>query len=505
MPPPSPYFSNLTNTFCTLATSLRFVAALTLAILVWASDTFNHLSTFNHVKYFLLSSTTKLISTWCAFISHSVRQPSLAQADSLLAHPPASAMVDSTLPSSAAGLNPFAAKQNLTFSVLSLSDESGWKEKTLVCRILLSNGSQTELHLVKDAKAQWEAMGFKTCPLPTPSYSMEIPRQTLRPYKNTTRTGIHAAHFIRLQFRTAVQRATQAMLPSLVTDHAHCPPGDLDTLTYDTVVNIAGHVLSLSSLQQADILPKRTVELQHNDYCVPVTLLGPMAKLQWDIGQLVVRVKRHYQGLTNLETTRLAWRCVNPPWLNLTPPTKDNAAASPARKALRRENLAPVTVAALLATDPSDASVKAVAAQPAAVTEKLFEETLWVAADRMRLPLTLHDSSGEVRCTWWSADWGRTFDLEQVSTMFTQCNTEDGQATFLAAINTAIAGEARWVLRPKIWHRDNGSQEMQWHVVSTEPLNHAFAAPPSDPLAPTAPATIPAKAAQHDNEALTED
>ena len=88
--------------------------------------------------------------------------------------------------------------------------------------------------------------------------------------------------------------------------------------------------------------------------------------------------------------------------------------------------------------------------------------------------------------------------------MFTQCNTEDGQATFLAAINTAIAGEARWVLRPKIWHRDNGSQEMQWHVVSTEPLNHAFAAPPSDPLGPTAPATIPAAATQHEDEALTE-
>ena len=94
-------------------------------------------------------------------------------------------------------------------------------------------------------------------------------------------------------------------------------------------------------------LQKRTLDLQHNDFTITVTLLGTMATLSWEPKQLVLFygcVKREYNGRTTLETTRLAWRLINPPWLDALALAEDS---QPARKALRRESHQPTTIHSL--------------------------------------------------------------------------------------------------------------------------------------------------------------
>lgn len=389
-----------------------------------------------------------------------------------------------TAPAATSGvLNPFAAKQTVSFAVVALSDESSWKEKTLVCRLLLHDGSQTELHLVKEAKVQWEAMGLKTTTLPTQPYTVELARSTIRPYKNAARTGIQASYFIRLQFRLQVQRAVTAAQP---LDRTHTDPSTLESVPYGTVVNVAGSVLALSPLVQADVLPKRTLDLQHGDFQIAVTLLGSMAKLRWEIGALAFLygcVKREYQGLTTLETTRLAWRVMTPPWLQLA----DSEAGTPPRKALRRESLQPLPIADLLRAELRDVSAKAVEAIALPVTEHLFSETLWIGTDRFRLPLTLQDTTGQLRCTWWSQDWNDAAGLKvsSLSTLFDACGTPEGKEAFLSTLNTALEPVHRWVLRPKTWRREDGTEECQWHVVSAD---SAVTPAPANPLMSQTPA-----------------
>lgn len=377
--------------------------------------------------------------------------------------------------SPAAGLNPFAARQNLTCCIVALSDERTWKEPTLCIRLLLLDGSQTELHAVKDAKTQFESLGVKGNTLPSQAYSLEISRSSIRPYKNSQRTGIQANFFVRLQWRVTLQRALCSIPPSLAADRTYCAPADLDHLPYDSVVNIAGRILSVSTLlSQPSHLQKRTLELQHGDFSISVTALGTMATLSWEAGQLVLLygcIKREYNGLTTLETTRLAWRMMNPPWLADLSSADD---AAPPRKALRRESLQPCPINILPPT-PSDGVLHAVIATANPVTNRIFNETLWLDDARMRLPMTLQDATGVVRVTFWSQDWPASIDINELGALYTQCNTPAGEDNFLQAINANLQNPARWLLRPKRWARDDGSVETQWHVVSMDTL------PPSSP------------------------
>ena len=123
-----------------------------------------------------------------------------------------------------------------------------------------------------------------------------------------------------------------------------------------------------------------------------------MATLSWEPKQLVLFygcVKREYNGLPTLETTRLAWRLINPPWRDALALAEDS---QPARKALRRESLQPTTIHSL----SPDNTCQAVVATADLLTTAIFTETLWIDDARMRLPLTLQDETGSLRATFWS-------------------------------------------------------------------------------------------------------
>lgn len=108
---------------------------------------------------------------------------------------------------------------------------------------------------------------------------------------------------------------------------------------------------------------------------------------------------------------------------------------------------------------------------------QLLTPSLWVgpSSDRVRLPIMLHDDTGNLHCTLWSSEFGTfiTSNVDELSTLFAACEGgPDAQATFLAALNENAEKMFRWTLRPRVWTRDQ-HVELQWHVahISDEPVS----------------------------------
>ena len=103
--------------------------------------------------------------------------------------------------------------------------------------------------------------------------------------------------------------------------------------------------------------------------------------------------------------------------------------------------------------------------------EDLFAVNIWhgPSNDSMRLHLKLRDPTDNMFATFWSSDFGETFgkNVAEFNAMWEDCaNGAAQQAAFLEALNVIADAELSWTLRPKIWKRNDGTQEVQWSVAA---------------------------------------
>lgn len=358
-------------------------------------------------------------------------------------------------------ISPFKAKQNILFQLLTARIED-WSEKTFCARILLRNGAQMEVQATKAAFDQWKNL---------PKYvvhTAEIARSVLKPYKGADKTGIQNDYFIRTQLRLPNLQRAVATFPLMdVKDRDIADPSNLDQFEDDQIFNVGGYVHGVEPPQPttAATIPRRKLELTNGEWHFTVTVLGDMTRAMPKAHTKLVIYsvkKRAWQGLLTLETTRLSWFLEDPKWLNLPDPSE-----GPRKKALRSETLPVVTLADVKQADGHQAACVHATMQP--FTEDILGASLWVGqdGDRMRLPIILRDSTGMLHCTLWSSEFGSFVprNVEELSNLFAACESGDeAKATFLKALNANANKLHSWTLRPRIWSREQGETEVQWHV-----------------------------------------
>ena len=361
-------------------------------------------------------------------------------------------------------LSPFKPKQNVLFQIVSARQED-WSEKTFCGRILLRNGDQMEVQATKAAFDQWNSLTKNV------AYTAEIARSVLKQYKGSDKTGIQHAFFLRTQFRLPqLQRAVASFRLHVVKDCEVASPDNLEQLPEDQIFNVAGFVHSVAAPppESGAALLRRQVVLAHGEWQFTVQFVGRAARAVPTVQTAVVvySVKKHcWQGILALETTRLTWCLENPPWLQVPHPSSEG----PLRKALRCEVLPTTTVNE--AKNASGQDAVCVLATMLPLDESILDTQLWVGAagDRMRLPITLRDSSGNLRCTLWSSEFGAFIEknTDELSELYAACEEGDeAKTTFLTALNANADKDFRWTLRPRMWTREHGEPELQWHVAA---------------------------------------
>ena len=366
-------------------------------------------------------------------------------------------------------LSPFKQKQHILFQVVSSRIES-WGEKTYCARILLRNGAEMEVQASKAALDQW-----KTIPKYV-TYTAEITRSMLKPYKAADKTGIQNEYFLRTQFRVPnLQRAVAAFPLHVVQPRDIADPSNFGQLPEDLIFNVAGVVQHVERPQPSSgpSLARRKVVLANGEWQFTVQFLGELAKNPPapPTSLVIFSVKKHvWQGVLSLETTRLTWCLDNPPWHTVPEPSEDG----PVRKALRTEALPIVSINDVKQANGQEA--KCIQAAMLPLDLEVLTTSLWVGADsdRMRLPITLRDATGNLPCTLWSSEFGNFIpkNIDELSTLFAACDEGlAAQTAFLAALNPNADKIFRWTLRPRIWTRDQ-NEELQWHVadISDEPV-----------------------------------
>lgn len=249
------------------------------------------------------------------------------------------------------GLSPFKAKQNILFQVVSARIED-WAEKTYCGRLLLRNGAEVEVQASKAALEQWKNIPKYV------AYTAEVARSILKPYKAADKTGIEADHFLRTQFRIPnMQRAVAGFPLSVVQARDIADPSNFSQLPEDLIFNVAGiiHHVERPPPDSGPTPARRNVVLATGEWQFTVQFLGDMARARPTPQTAVVIFsvkKRLWQGLLNLETTRLAWCLENPAWYRVPDPNQDG----PLRKALRSESLPVVPIADVKRADGQEAT-----------------------------------------------------------------------------------------------------------------------------------------------------
>ena len=345
-----------------------------------------------------------------------------------------------------------------------------WSERTYCGRILLRNGSEMEVQATKAALDQWNNVPKFV------AHTAEIMRSVLKPYKGADKTGINSTFFLRTQFRIpSLQRAVATFPLHCVQTRNMTDPSNLDQVPEDTIFNIAGHVhhVEAGQAESGSALARRKVVLLNGEWQTTVDFLGALTRsippIESKVAIFGVK-KRVWQGILTLETTRLSWCLEAAPWLDIVKAEE----GTPLRKAIRSEVLPAITIQEVKQSDGQEATC--VEATMAAFAEDVLDATLWVgqAADRMRLPVTLRDATGNLPCTLWSSEFGPLIkeNIDELSGLYAACeNGQEAKQAFLDALNANADKPFRWTLRPRFWEREKREKELQWHVACVQAPN----------------------------------
>ena len=361
-------------------------------------------------------------------------------------------------------LNPFPTKQKLEFQVVAKKMENDWAEPTLCLRILVKDGSEFELQATKTAMPQWNGVPKGV------AHTIEIPRGCVKPYTGSEKTGIKSSFFARCAYKNdSLVRSQQAFPTHTLADHDVVHGDNLQQVADDVLFNIIGVVHSGGAppaKARGKALPRRTVELFDKDWLVTLDLVGDLAAVELAPNANVVIVavkKREYCGVASVETTRLSYVIVDPPWGTFRPKSE----GSPAKKALKSEVLN-ITTIDTVKSSPGDAAAR-VTASMVPLAMDLFDKNIWVSTDveSIRLPVLLRDSTGDLPVSFWSASFGTVipYNIDELSALWDACgNGSEAQQAFLKALNANAGKCFSWTLRPSLWTRTDGSLQIQWTV-----------------------------------------
>ena len=367
-------------------------------------------------------------------------------------------------PARAMSLNAFAAKQKLEFQIVAKKTEDSWSQRALCARLLLSDGTEVELQAVKEALRQWAEIPKGVV------HVMDVTRACVRPYTGSDKTGIKAKFFLRMMYANgSLTRGAHGFHTHAFADRKLVRAPDLAQVGNDVVFNVAGIVHSGGApppQARGNALPRRTIELLDKDWQLSVDFVGDLSNAELAAGAKVVVVsckKKEYCGVLSLETTRLSYVIMDPPWATI----EAKPEGSPVRKALKSETLNFVTIDTAKASS-GDAALR-VKASRAAFTDDLFEKNIWVgdSAQNVRLPLVLRDQTGTMTVAFWSNTFGQVIphNVDELNTMWEACGNGDAaKATLLNALNTSVNKSFSWTLRPSKWTRTDGEVQIQWHV-----------------------------------------
>ena len=217
-----------------------------------------------------------------------------------------------------------------------------------------------------------------------------------------------------------------------------------------------------------NILLRRKIELRVSEWTFSIDLIGDLVTSNLEPGAklfIVGAKKSAYMCMQTVETTRLSYIIQDADWFEVQPAELD----TPVRKAMRMESLAPTSIRAL--GQAPDDEARCVDATMVPLTGSLFEERIWCGAlgDRMRLSIALRDDSGTVHATLWSSEFTNIINhnVDELGVMFAECEQGDAEKqAFIEALNENADTVLRWVLRPKVWRRENGDSTNQWNVAS---------------------------------------
>ena len=355
----------------------------------------------------------------------------------------------------------FKSKQALTFKVVAKKHETTWNPPTLCLRLLLPDGSELEGHFVREAISQFEALPLHV------SFSMDVLRGLIKPYKRQSMTGIASMVYLRTQYKVHnLQRNAQPFSADVYQNRTYVRPENIAQQEDGTVFNIAGYVEDIEAVTGSTggtILPRRNISLRYADWVITLALLGDnTAKdIPKHTNVFVVSVKKNsYLGLNGLETTRLSWMIAAPSWLQVSKAEE----GSPVRKALRCEALLPVKINTLQNAQPKTAHC--VDASMVPYDEELFTRNIWFGPEGkdLRLPISLRDDSGTLFATLWSVDLYQLCELNLDEFNALWESGAEKQDDILNALNQFASQIRRWTLRTSEWAKNSGDSVIQWHV-----------------------------------------
>ena len=361
-------------------------------------------------------------------------------------------------------ISPFKPKQNVLFQILTDRIED-WQEKTYCARILLRDGSEMEVQATKAGMEQWKNLPKYV------AHTAEITRTVIKPYKAEEKTGIHSEFYIRTQFRLpTLQRAVAGFPLHVVRNRTITDPRNFGQLPEDLIFNVAGYIHTSEATHPNDgpALARRKVVLANGDWHFTVHFLGAMTRsvpVQTTKVVIFSLKKRTWQGIQSMETTRFTWCLEDAPWLTVAAP----AEGMPPRKALRTDMLEPISISEVKQADGHDAACVLASMLP--LDDAVLATSMWVGQDgnRMRLPITLRDDTGNLHCTLWSSEFAAFIphNVDELSELYAACdNGLEAKQAFLDALNTHALTPQRWTLRPRLWQKEKGDTEIQWNVAN---------------------------------------
>ena len=361
--------------------------------------------------------------------------------------------------------------QELIFQIVASRMESTWNTPTYCCRLLANDGTEVELQACKDAIAQWQGMAKNV------SYIMQIPRNCIKLYTGSERTGIENKVMLRMLYKSSKVKRNNITFPlHIYQNHALVEPEQLQQVDENQLINIKGIVHdggAPPAMTEAPNLPRREVQLFDGEWQLAIDFIGELANTELKAGMKIVIVsakKREFCGITNLETTRLSFVITEPPWATFEEKDVD----TPPRKALKSEVLNYVTVQT--AKHNNGENAVRVKASMVEMEADLFKHNLWAAGkngESFRLPLTLRDSTGDIQVTFWSAQFTCVipYNVDELNTMWEACSEgEEAQQHFLEKININTQKVYSWTLRPTKWKRSDDEMVLQWSVHAVSEL-----------------------------------
>ena len=120
-------------------------------------------------------------------------------------------------------LSAFKAKSSVVARLVACSDQLTWSTPTWCGRLLLQDGSECEFQATGQCRDHMMKLEIGLC------ISMEVPRSCVKPYTQSSRTGIVNKYCIKASYPlSSLSRTVTSFAPDVVARRDFTAPADLD-------------------------------------------------------------------------------------------------------------------------------------------------------------------------------------------------------------------------------------------------------------------------------------